>query len=70
MNKLKQAVDILSNYENFNGVSVIGELNWKSIPESYVMDKVYVNNDHRIEIHKQDNTTIVNIYNIGLFQVI
>jgi hypothetical protein len=70
MINLKKAVDILSKNERFNNVSVIGELNWKSIPESYVVDEVYIDNKHRIDILKQDKTVIVNIHNIGLFQVI
>jgi hypothetical protein len=70
MTNLKKAVDILSKNERFNNVSVIGELNWKSIPESYVVDEVYIDNKHRIDILKQDKTIIVKIHNIGLFQVI
>lgn len=70
MTKLKQAVDILSTYEAFKNVSVIGELNWKTIPEAYIVDKVYIDNDNRIEIRRQDSTTIVNISNVGLFQLI
>lgn len=70
MTNLKKAVDILSKNERFSNVSVIGELNWKSIPESYVVDEVYIDNKHRIDILKQDKTVIVNIHNVGLFQVI
>lgn len=70
MTNLKKAVDILSKNSRFNNVSVIGELNWKSIPESYVVDEVYIDNKHRIDILKQDKIVIVNIHNLGLFQVI
>jgi hypothetical protein len=70
MTNLKKAVDILSKNSRFDNVSVIGELNWKSIPESYVVDEVYIDNKHRIDILKQDKTVIVNIHNLGLFQVI
>jgi hypothetical protein len=70
MTNLKKAVDILSKNSRFDNVSVIGELNWKSIPESYVVDEVYIDNKHRIDILKQDKIVIVNIHNLGLFQVI
>lgn len=71
MLKLKQAVDILSKDDRFKNVSVIGELNWRSIPESYIVDEVYIiNSEHRIDVLKQDATTIVNIHNLGLFQLI
>jgi hypothetical protein len=70
MTNIKKAVDILSKNERFNDVSVIGELNWKTIPESYVVDEVYIDNKHRVDILKQDKTIIVNIHNVGLFQVI
>jgi hypothetical protein len=70
MTNLKKAVDILSKNSRFDNVSVIGELNWKSIPESYEVEEVYIDNKHRIDILKQDKTVIVNIHNLGLFQVI
>ncbi len=70
MTNLKKAVDILSKNEKFSNISVIGELNWKSVPESYVVDEIYIDNTHRVEVLKQDSTTIVKIHNLGLFQVI
>ena len=70
MHKLKQAVEILSKNDKFRDVSVIGELNWRSIPESYIVEEVYIDSEHRIDVHRQDSTVIVNIHNLGLFQLI
>jgi hypothetical protein len=31
---------------------------------------VYIDSEHRIDVHRQDSTVIVNIHNLGLFQLI
>jgi hypothetical protein len=75
--KLKIAVDLLSslsecNYDSvgdLSAIQLIAELNWKSIPEAYAFQSSVIHSGNRTDIYKLNSTIVINIYEVGFFQI-
>lgn len=70
LSKLKIAIDVLSEFEQFNGAQLVGVLNWNKIPEAYKLAYSLITREYRIEAYKLKDTFIVNIIGLGVFQII
>lgn len=70
ISKLQSALSLISSMEEFNQVSFIATLGWSSIPEIYKLVKSVIVNGARIEVYSSKSTTILNIRDVGLFQII
>jgi hypothetical protein len=75
--KLKFAVDVLSslveaNYDKadeFKNIQLIAELNWKSIPQAYKFQASVIASATRTDIYKLNSTIVIDIRDVGLFQI-
>lgn len=75
--KLKFAVDVLSsmsesNYDKvdeFRDIQLVAELNWKSIPEAYTFQNSVICSATRTDIYKLNSTIVIDIRDVGLFQI-
>lgn len=68
IDKMIKALEVLKTLE-FREIQLVAYLNWKSIPQSYKLVNQFIVDSYRIEIYKLNNNTIVNIADIGLFQI-
>lgn len=68
IDKMIKALEIMNSL-GFNDIQLVAYLNWKSIPQSYKLVFQFIVDSTRIEIYKLNNNTIVNIADIGLFQI-
>jgi hypothetical protein len=68
IDKMIKALEIMKSL-GFNDIQLVAYLNWKSIPQSYKLVFQFIVDSTRIEIYKLNNNTIVNIADIGLFQI-
>ena len=68
IDKMIKALEVLKTLE-FREIQLVAYLNWKSIPQSYKLVNQFIVDSTRIEIYKLNNNTIVNIADIGLFQI-
>ena len=68
IDKMIKALEVLKTLE-FRDIQLVAYLNWKSIPQSYKLVNQFIVDSYRIEIYKLNNNTIVNIADIGLFQI-
>jgi len=67
--RLSKALDLLKALDKHIHIQLIGELGWASIPESYKLMESWVVDSHRIDIYKLKGNIIVNISDVGLFQI-
>jgi hypothetical protein len=75
--KLKFAIDILSslveaNYDKadeFKHIQLVAELNWKSIPQAYKFQGSVIASATRTDIYKLNSTILIDIRDVGLFQI-
>lgn len=75
--KLKFAIDILStlveaNYDKadeFKNIQLVAELNWKSIPQAYKFQSSVIASATRTDIYKLNSTIVIDIRDVGLFQI-
>lgn len=70
INKLKIALDVLSQHPQFISVSFIGELGWKVIPEAYKYDGTIIVSAYRLNIYSLGDTQIADIEGLGTFQIL
>jgi glutaredoxin-related protein len=68
IDKMIKALEVLKTLE-FREIQLVAYLNWKSIPQSYKLVNQFIVDSYRIEIYKLNNNTIVNIAEVGLFQI-
>ena len=68
IDKMIKALEVLKTLE-FRDIQLVAYLNWKSIPQSYKLVNQFIVDSYRIEIYKLNNNTIVNIAEVGLFQI-
>jgi len=68
IDKMIKALEVLKTLE-FIDIQLVAYLNWKSIPQSYKLVNQFIVDSIRIEIYKLNNNTIVNIADVGLFQI-
>lgn len=68
IDKMIKALEIMKSL-GFNDIQLVAYLNWKSIPQSYKLVFQFIVDSTRIEIYKLNNNTIVNIAEVGLFQI-
>ena len=66
--RMKTAINVLSEIDDFNDAYLIAYLGWKSIPEAYKLQKSYVTTN-RISIYQLNSTVVVDIGGVGLFQI-
>lgn len=68
--KLKIAIDILSTDDAYNKIEFIATIEWSTIPESYKLIRSVILSNHKIEVYAQDDTRVVYIDGVGIFQII
>lgn len=69
IDKLNIAVDVLCSMNEFSNTELVAELKWKSIPEAYEYQKSVIHSSTRTDIYKLNSTIVINIHNVGLFQI-
>ena len=69
IDKLKKAIELLKDADEFNHIQLIGELSWSSIPQSYKLVKSLIINSYKVEVFKLNSNVLVNIDSLGLFQI-
>lgn len=69
MDKLRVAVNVLSELDQFNGTTFIAGLPWKSIPEAYGFRYSIITNGNKVSVYSLESTTIVDVAGIGIFQI-
>jgi hypothetical protein len=67
--RLSTALNLLKTFDKHIHIQLIGELGWTSIPEAYEFMESWVVDSHRIDIYKLKGNIIVNISDVGLFQI-
>jgi hypothetical protein len=67
--RLSTALNLLKTFDKHIHIQLIGELGWASIPEAYEFMESWVVDSHRIDIYKLKGNIIVNISDVGLFQI-
>jgi hypothetical protein len=75
--KLKFAINILSslveaNYDKadeFKNIQLVAELNWKAIPQAYKFQSSVIASATRTDIYKLNSTIVIDIRDVGLFQI-
>lgn len=69
IDRLLKVLELLKSLDRHKYIQLIGELGWSSIPESYSMVESWVVNGHRVEIFKLKSNIIVQVSDVGLFQI-
>lgn len=69
MDRLRVAVNVLSELDQFSGTTFIAYLPWKSIPEAYGFRYSIITNGNKVSVYRLESTTIVEITGIGIFQI-
>jgi hypothetical protein len=68
MDRLRVAVNVLSELDQFKDTTFVAELPWKSIPEAYGFRYSIITNGNKVSVYCLESTTIVEVTNIGIFQ--
>ena len=69
MDRLRVAVNVLSELDQFNGTTFTAELPWKSIPEAYGFRYSIITNGNKVSVYSLESTTIVDLTGVGVFQI-
>lgn len=67
--ELMSALEILVKLDEYTDIKLIGNLNWKTIPESYKKTKTTIVETYKVTEYVQNDTFVVDISGIGLFQI-
>lgn len=67
--ELMAALVILAELNEYSDIKLIGKLNWKTVPESYKKTKTTIVGTHKIIEYVQNDTFVVDIYGLGLYQI-
>jgi hypothetical protein len=63
------ALDVIKELPEFANTTFIAKLNWKQVPEAYTKKKSIILNGHRLTNYTLKETSVVDISDIGLFQI-
>jgi hypothetical protein len=63
------ALDVIKDIPEFASTNFIAKLNWKQIPEAYTKKMSIILNGHRLTHYTLKDTSVVDISDIGLFQI-
>lgn len=63
------ALDVLKDIPEFTTINFIARLNWKQIPEAYVKKMSIILNGHRVTKYTLKDMDVVDISDIGVFQI-
>lgn len=69
MDRLRVAVNVLSELDQFSDTTFIAGLPWKSIPEAYSFRYSIITNGNKVSVYRLESTTIVDVAGIGIFQI-
>jgi len=70
IDKLKYACDCLSKIGEHENVQCIAVLNWDKLPEATSRVNTIVYMGHRVTHYKMNSVSIVEIDDVGFFQII
>jgi hypothetical protein len=68
MDRLRVAVNVLSELDQFKDTTFIAELPWSSIPEAYSFRYSIITNGNKVSVYRLESTTIAEVTGIGIFQ--
>lgn len=69
MDRLRVAVSVLSELDQFKDTTFIAELQWKSIPEAYSFRYSIITNGNKVSVYRLESTTVVDLTGVGVFQI-